>query len=69
MVDPHVGAYLVIIKDVFIFHCPIGALKRVFLSSSAQQRSDPVFTFTTLLGTKSMTYGMFTKSLKWLLNS
>ena len=37
------------------------------LLSSAQQGSDPVFTFTTLLGTKPMTYGKFTKDLKWLL--
>jgi len=39
----------------------------MFLLSSAQQQSDPVFTFTTLLGTKPMTYGKFTKDLKWLL--
>jgi len=39
----------------------------MFLLSSAQQRSDPVFTFTTLLGTKPLTYGKFTKYIKWLL--
>jgi len=39
----------------------------MFLLSSAQQGSDPVFTFTTLLGTKPLTYGEFTKNLKWLL--
>jgi len=33
--------------------------------SSAQQGSDPMFTFTTLLGTKPLTYGKFTKYLKW----
>ena len=48
-VHPHVKVYFVIIKDVFIFYCPVGALKRMFLLSSAQQGSDPVFTFTTLL--------------------
>ena len=48
---PHVSLYFVIIKDVFIFHCPVGALKRVFLLSSAEQASDPVFT----------------KDIKWLL--
>ena len=41
----------------------------MYLLSSAQQGSDTVFTFTTLLGTKPMTYGKFTKSLKWLLKS
>jgi len=41
----------------------------MYLLSSAQQGSDPVFTFTTLLGTKPVTYGKFTKSLKWLLKS
>jgi len=45
----------------------IGALKRMVLLSSTQQGSDPVFTFTTLLGTKPLTYGNFTKNLKWLL--
>ena len=64
---PHVIVYFVIIKDVFIFHCPVRALKRMFFISSAQQGSDPVFTFTTLLGAKPLTYGKFTKSLKWLL--
>ena len=39
----------------------------MYLLSSAQQGSDPVFTFTTLLGTKPLTYGKFTKDLKWLL--
>ena len=39
----------------------------MYLLSSAQQGSDPVFTFTTLLGTKPLTYGKFTKGLKWLL--
>jgi len=39
----------------------------MFLLSSAQQGSDPVFTFTTLLGTKPPTYGKFTKDLKGLL--
>ena len=39
----------------------------MFLFSSAQQGSDPVFTFTTLLGTKPLAYGKFTKDLKWLL--
>ena len=32
--------YFVIIKDVFIFHFPVGALKRIFLLSSAQLGSD-----------------------------
>ena len=41
----------------------------MYLLSSAQQGSDPAFTFTTLLCTKPMTYGKFTKSLKQLLNS
>jgi len=66
-VHPHVNLYFVIIKDVFVFHCPVGALKRMFLVSSTQQGSDPMFSFTTLLGTKPMTYGKFTKDLKWLL--
>jgi len=48
-VHPHVRVYFIIIKDVFIFHCPVGALKQMFLLSSAQQGSDPVFIFTTLL--------------------
>jgi len=39
----------------------------MFLLSSAQQGSDPVFTFTTPLGTKPLAYGKFTKHLKWLL--
>jgi len=39
----------------------------MFLLSSAQQGSDPVFIFTTLLGTKPLTYGKFTKDLNWLL--
>ena len=39
----------------------------MYLLSSAQQRSDPVFTFTTLLGTKPLAYGKFTKDFKWLL--
>jgi len=39
----------------------------MFLLSSAQQGSDPVFTFTSLLGTKPLTCGKFTKDLKWLL--
>ena len=39
----------------------------MILLSSTQQWSDPVFTFTTLLGTKPLTYGKFTKYLKWLL--
>jgi len=39
----------------------------MFLLSSAQQGSDPVFTFTSLLGTKPLTYGKFTKDLKWSL--
>ena len=56
--------YFVIIKDVFIFHCPVGALKQFFLLSSAQQGSDPVFTFTS---TKPLTYSKFTKDHKWLL--
>ena len=64
---PHVRVYFVIIKDVFIFHCPVGPLKGMYLLSTAQQGSDPVFTFTTLLGTKPLTYGKFTKDLKWLL--
>jgi len=59
--------YFVIIKDVFIFHFPVGALKQTFLLSSDQQGSDPVFTFKTLLGTKPLTYGKFTKYLNWLL--
>ncbi|KAK2138429.1 hypothetical protein LSH36_3056g00018, partial [Paralvinella palmiformis] len=33
-----------------------GALKRMFFLSSVRQGSDPVFTFTTLLGTKPLTY-------------
>jgi len=33
----------------------------MYLLSYAQQGSDPVFTFTTLLGTKPMTYGKFSK--------
>jgi len=37
------------------------------LLSSARQWSDPVFTFRSLLGTKPLTYGTFTKYLKWLL--
>ena len=57
----------IIIKDVFIFHCPVGALKRMFLLSSTQPGSDTVFTFKTLLGTKRLTYPKFTKDLKWLL--
>jgi len=48
-------------KDVFIFHCPVGALKQMFLLSSTQQGPDPVITFTTLLDTKPLTYGKFTK--------
>jgi hypothetical protein len=47
--------------------CPVGALKSMFLLSSAQQGSDPVFTFTTPLGTKPLLYGKFTKDLKGLL--
>jgi len=43
---------------------PVGALKLMFLPSSTQQRSDPVLTFTTLLGTKPLTYVKFTKDLK-----
>ena len=40
----------------------------MFLLSSAQQGSDPVFTFTLVLGTKPLTYGnTFTKYIKWLL--
>ena len=31
----------------------------MYLLSSAQQGSDPLFSFTTLLGTKPMTYGKF----------
>ena len=38
----------------------------MFLLSSAQQGSDPVFTFTTKV-LKPLTYGKFTKDLKWLL--
>ena len=56
-------------RCVYIFDCPAGALKLMYLLSSAQQGSDPVFTFTTLLGTKPMTYDKFTKCLKQLLNS
>ena len=37
------------------------------LLSSTQQGSDPMFTFITLLGTKPLTYGKFTKDLNWLL--
>ena len=66
-VHPHVRVYFVIIKAMFIFHCPVGTLKRMYLFSSTQQGSDPVFTFTSLLGTKPLTYGKFTKDLKWLL--
>ena len=47
--------------------CPVIALKLVFLLSSDEQGSDPVFIFTTLLGTKPLTYGKFTKDLKGLL--
>ena len=64
MVNPHVRVYFVIIKDVFIYQCPVGTLKRMFLLSSIQQGSDPVFTFTNLLGIKLLTYGKFTKYLK-----
>ena len=39
----------------------------MFLISSTQQGSDPVLTFTTLLGTKPLTYGKLTKDLKCLL--
>ena len=39
----------------------------MILLSSTQQGSDPVFTFTTLLGTKPLTHGKFTKDLKGLL--
>ena len=39
----------------------------MFLLSSAQQGSDPVFTFTTLLDTKRLTHGKFTKDLKLFL--
>ena len=39
----------------------------MFLLSSAQKGSDPVFNFTTLLGTKPLTYNKFTNDLKWLL--
>jgi len=39
----------------------------MFLLSSAQQGSDPVFTCKTLLGTKPLTYGKFTNDLKCLL--
>ena len=60
---PHVKLYFVIIKDVFIFHCPVAALKQMFLLSSAQQGLDSMFT----IGTKPMTYGKFIKYLKWLL--
>jgi len=67
LVHPHVKVYCVIIKDVFIFHFPVGALKQMFLLSSTQQGSDPVFTFTSLLCTKLLTYGKFTKDHKWLL--
>jgi len=59
-----VNLYFVIIKDVFIFHCPVEALKQMCLLSSTQQGSDSVFIFTTLLSTKPLTYGMFTKDLK-----
>jgi len=45
----------------FIFHCPGGALKWVVLLSSVQQEWDPVFTFTTLRGTKPLTYGELKK--------
>jgi len=62
---PHVSVYFVVTEDVFIFHCPVGALKRML--SSAQKGSDSVFTFTILLGTKPLTYDKFTKDLKWLL--
>ena len=65
--NPHVKVYFVIIKGGFIFHCPVGALKQIVLLSSTQQRSDLVFNFTILLGTKPLTYGKFTKDLKWLL--
>jgi len=39
----------------------------MFLLSSTQQGSDSVFTFTTLLGTKPLTYGKFKKYHKRLL--
>ena len=37
----------------------LGALEPMFLLSSAQQGSDPLFTFTTLLGTKPMTWYVY----------
>jgi len=43
------------------------SLETNVLLSYAQQRSDPVFAFTTLLGTKPLTHGKFTKDLKGLL--
>ena len=39
----------------------------MFLFSYAHQGSDPVFTFTTLLGTKPLKYSKFTRDLKGLL--
>ena len=39
----------------------------MLLLSPAEQGLDLVFTFTTLLGTKPLIYGNFTKDLKWLL--
>jgi len=57
-VHPHVRVYFVIIKDVFIFHCR---------SLEMNVFACPVFTFTTLLSTKPMTYGKFIKDCKWLL--
>jgi len=62
-VDPHVKVFFLIIKDMFIIHCLVAALKGMFLLSSAQQGSDSVFTFTTLLSTKPLTYGKFTNDL------
>ena len=35
----------------------------MFLLSSTQQGSDPIFTFTTLLGIKPLTYGKLLKQL------
>jgi len=52
---PHIRVYFVIIKDVFIFHCPVGAFKPMFLLSFALPGSDPVFT----VCTKPLTYGKF----------
>jgi len=67
ILHPHVKVYFLIINDVFIFSCPVRALKQMCLLSSAKQGSDSLFIFSTLLGTQPLAYDQFTKYLKWLL--